>query len=43
MKTREPGNQSYRKLKMATLKLKNGSHFDPRTFQVKKSIDITSH
>ena len=40
-KTREHGGQSSRKLKMAPVRLKDGSHFGSRIFQVKNSSDIT--
>ena len=44
-KTREHGSQSSRKLKMAPVRFKDGSHFGSRTFRVNKklqnSINVT--
>ena len=37
-KTREHGSQSSRKLKMAPVRLKDGSHFGSRTFWVNKIV-----
>ena len=41
MKIREYGSQSFRKLKMAPIRFKEGSHFGSRIFRVYNSIDIT--
>ena len=40
-KTREQGSQSSRKLKMAPVRLKNGSHFGSRTFWANKIVLIS--
>ena len=37
-KTREHGSQSSRKLKMAPVRLKDGSHFGSRTFWTNKIV-----
>ena len=43
MKTREPGSQSSRKLKMAPVRLKDGSHSGSRIFLDNKIVLISPY